>query len=384
MAASPPQSKGPLPQIVVKKLHLQSGAVERATNAVKTAGLETEWELSCPESICAGTVRYGLEPSIINPGSTASTQYLLGKRYATMGAFSCSSYEEISEGVWDFVFHSGFYNVTWKIADASFGGHEAQLHSNARPTGKFTLNADAGVGHYTVPATSATPLTYTRTFTTAESEQMADGLAEGLVFALPEVAQETEMVIQFGCEGELLFAVRHVPRTEMNTDLVRVSDTTSGQAILNIERVTNSHGDRAGYATPLVASRLNDLIANYGQCDIHQTEDEAEHFPLWVTAISLPKGGIYDINKNWAVSHRAHRAGENVDIGFSSVADESLGCLYLAITNSGFTMPVPGERLIQDAFGNISRDGSHAHLWSGETHVYPLDQTYLNFDVTYE
>lgn len=127
-----------------------------------------------------------------------------------------------------------------------------------------------------------------------------------------------------------------------------------------------------GYATSNNHARLIEVVENYSLCATHTSTDS---YPLVTEGLSIRYGGHYDINRNFAGSHRNHRAGEDVDIGFSALSQAERNCLYLAYQDI-YTTPVPGESLVLDEDGNaVPVEATHVHLWSGATHKYPRDQT---------
>jgi len=134
---------------------------------------------------------------------------------------------------------------------------------------------------------------------------------------------------------------------------------------------------------------LQELVEAYGDCsDIAQLPD-GEDSTLIITGASLPYGGLYDINKNWTNAHKNHRAGEDADIGLTSLKSdqEKLACLYNAIqTVAALQMPVPNETIYQDESGTTTvgtdNAGTHVHLWSGEATSYEQDLSTEFFEQT--
>jgi hypothetical protein len=63
------------------------------------------------------------------------------------------------------------------------------------------------------------------------------------------------------------------------------------------------------------------------------------------TGLSLPLGGLFDINGDWNSPHCAHREGRNADIAIlNQVPPSQRRALAMSIYALGFTTPVVGER----------------------------------------
>ena len=65
---------------------------------------------------------------------------------------------------------------------------------------------------------------------------------------------------------------------------------------------------------------------------------------LRYTSLNLPQGGIFDLINNWRPDHVSHRSGRDADLGLRDIQRRFRDALETAIRNSGFSMPVPGER----------------------------------------
>ena len=114
---------------------------------------------------------------------------------------------------------------------------------------------------------------------------------------------------------------------------------------------SNYHGTQNLNAIPEVVSRLQGVPLLFAS-----TATQANVGPavtLTYTGLSLPLGGLFDLNGDWASPHCAHRDGRNADI---LIVDTSVApavpkvpvsqrrALATAIYALGFTMPVLAEQ----------------------------------------
>jgi hypothetical protein len=62
-------------------------------------------------------------------------------------------------------------------------------------------------------------------------------------------------------------------------------------------------------------------------------------YPLWVIDVSLPFGGLYDLDKDWSTPHQTHQGGYGVDFSDNSAEKRCKTCTT-AWPNGNFTVPV--------------------------------------------
>jgi len=380
-------------QLLARSVAMQgSEASSLSTSSITASSAVTSFETPTKTPICTLVSGYTyahcpVEPSIfsgrpaqyvVDPGSSTSGRYIRG-----IGLLSCMVTDS-NGGIYG---RPGSFTFEWQLIAGS-GGH-ATPHVQTQPSLKFIYAGETvqELGTNQSPG-SITSGTVTIQVSAADSLSsyntwIAGGLGSpSITVFLPESAQSaTIQFLEWHCArspeeiGNTLFTFGGIGfQMGMLVDLVRVENITSlnGNATLTIERVTNSHGDDAGYATADTQERLVQLVENYSACSTH-TENGS--YPIKTEAISLPFGGHYDINRNFRASHNNHRAGEDVDIGFSSLSQAERNCLYLAYQDL-FATPVNIESLALDSNGNaVPVNKTHVHLWSGATHKYPRDQT---------
>lgn len=284
---------------------------------------------------------------------------------------------------------SGTITVEWELQPGSKG--HATAHVATQPSLKLTYNGETPqeTGHNQTPA-SATNGNVTFNVSAADSlaayqSYYAGSTSPAVSVYLPQSTQTASVSFTdahcdyaLGDDTSSVYTSGSIGfNVEMLVGLERVENITSlnGNSTLTVQRTgtpSNSHGNDAGYATSNNHARLIEVVENYSLCATHTSTDS---YPLVTEGLSIRYGGHYDINRNFAGSHRNHRAGEDVDIGFSALSQAERNCLYLAYQDI-YTTPVPGESLVLDEDGNaVPVEATHVHLWSGATHKYPRDQT---------
>lgn len=335
---------------------------------------------------------FSAQPSIT---STGSTKYTRGPRYLD---FELGCRRTVEGQV---VYYDGSALVQWwrnddsQFGDSMFGGHfsSGKIHPGSPPLGRFTYKL-ASAGNIEGPGSG--PLQGLR-FEFAAGDFLSGVRGR---FELSEAAAEIFMSADTSCqlpEGTVSFRLFYFRiRTEMNLDLRRVPTLASanGRVVLMPQSAAeHSHGTFDMYARPNTEAKLRRLVDSYGTC--------LDRFPsvgsvnLTIQAIALVRGGLSDFEKTWRPPHSSHRAGENVDIGFAGFnaitnvnnRQKHYNCFYNATLAAPFATPEPGERLVLDpSSGKVSPEvdrgqvANHAHLASGDNHLYPLNQTFAIFN----
>lgn len=80
-----------------------------------------------------------------------------------------------------------------------------------------------------------------------------------------------------------------------------------------------NHRDAVAYAgTPFTLQALSRLARNYHRL--------TNGIALSVNDMSLPKGGVFDLDNDWRFAHREHRDGTDADINRPRINGQSLNC----------------------------------------------------------
>jgi hypothetical protein len=115
----------------------------------------------------------------------------------------------------------------------------------------------------------------------------------------------------------------------------------SGTGLI-IDSTSNMHDSNNGFGTADMVSSIQDIPGNFSdrlkQAGINTAP------AVQFTAMSLPFGGLFDFQVEWKPPHKSHRFGDDGDIAIRTLTRAQRTALAWAILNSGFSMPVPGER----------------------------------------
>ena len=321
-----------------------------------------------------------IKPSVL---SGRPQQHTIGERFVEP-KLTCASCTPVDNGDFDCVYHDINLTVTLELY-SGYGGHEDRIHDE-RPLGvlKYGHLEDGDIAPDQDPSQTQTEAQLTVVVTA--NDQYTPNYEEagaGISVYFPEAAQEVMYEMTYNCPdfGEETYTIPILFRASTKDNLVRLEDYESNnqKARLLIERLNNSHGDSAGYATSTVDQNLQDIVDEYGGCPVNANLPEGQYAHLVITGASLPPGGKYDIYRNWKGPHLNHRSGEDIDIGLALISSDSdrLTCFKEAIDSSGMEMPVSAESIVLDPVtGEVVTNGSsHVHLWSLETNFFGLDQT---------
>lgn len=339
--------------------------------------------LVAPLTASSGLTRIELQPSVL---SGRPQQATIGTRFFDHHYICgfCDSPASCNAGDGEFY----PFDITLSLEEKSggFGGHNETTHM-ARPVGQIVYKGTA-VGHFAPPASGqANPRPVLTTMVTAADQE------NSLDFRinLPEASQEVVLIATGTCRIPgypplTLDDGYYLQVKAVDEELRRLPNATNAPgARFVVERTGNSHGQEAGYANAKVRNKIDTMLSTYGTCGVAPPVGELH--TLRSEGVSLHYGGLYDITPfdtgpyNWKSPHANHRYGADLDISSSTLGrlgrrQERLRCLFDAITAAGFRIPVSNEALVEDpATGAVSFTGDHVHLWTGQTNIYPIDQT---------
>ena len=99
------------------------------------------------------------------------------------------------------------------------------------------------------------------------------------------------------------------------------------------------------FTTPTVNTKLQQLPGKFlNELVLNQAVLPSSVPTLVYTSMSLPEGGLFDIDRTWSPPHCSHRFGRDVDLDIeSSIPDGFRRELSKVILNSGFFFPVVAE-----------------------------------------
>lgn len=135
------------------------------------------------------------------------------------------------------------------------------------------------------------------------------------------------------------------------TDLVDIEDTPLLSSYLIFDNITShDYGTYgvSGFGTLLqvalqsyVSEAVSDLIPN----------SPNSFYPLKSEGASLQFGGLFDIDRDWDISHKRHRQGVDIDIGMSLLkahthTSELMDILDQALRDYGFIFDVRAESIL--------------------------------------
>jgi hypothetical protein len=206
---------------------------------------------------------------------------------------------------------------------AGTGGH---VHNTQRPPGKFTTGSGV-TGGSTSPAPPGS----------LTDDSGASGFLD-LTYGAPEASgvtsvNATGVAIVNG--ATVFFGPATFTIGVLFGGLGAVSATG-----LAVQTQSNNHDSSNGNGSPALASALADMAAQFTA--ILQAQRAAVP-TVRVTAISLPQGGLFDFQTQWAPPHRSHRFGNDADVGIRELTRRQRAALAAAIRLAGLTTPVPSE-----------------------------------------
>lgn len=218
------------------------------------------------------------------------------------------------------------YNIV-----AGSGGHVH--HDSNRPAGSFSPVA-ANTG-----STGSFTLTYTS----------------------PEPSGQTNVTVVASLGGAPLSPVVFRIHTAY-TGLVAMGN---GRAGFNVNTASLGHDSNNQYLSQDVADQVADLPDEFRN-ELAPQQVPAQQIPdLTYVAMSLPDGGLFDVDANndgridnpWHPPHASHRFGGDVDLRIRDIPRRFRQALHTAIINEGFGFPS-----LSESPGNP--DANHWHLRS--------------------
>jgi hypothetical protein len=111
-------------------------------------------------------------------------------------------------------------------------------------------------------------------------------------------------------------------RVEAKVDGLSPIDADSN-LVDDVRGASHTSGDNA---TAPTKSKLVQFAKDFHDAqDKHNREDLGAcpwpNYPLWVVDVSLPTGGLYDIDDDWATPHQTHGVGDGVDFSVKERSD---------------------------------------------------------------
>ncbi|HEY6005080.1 MAG TPA: hypothetical protein VIV57_19535 [Anaeromyxobacter sp.] len=206
---------------------------------------------------------------------------------------------------------------------AGTGGH---VHNTQRPPGKFTT-ANGATGGSTSPAPPGS----------VTDNSGASGVLD-VTYGAPEASGVTSVTAS-GVAVVNGVRLSFGPATFTIGVLFGGLGAVSGTG-LAVSTQSNNHDSNNGNGNPGLASALADMSARFAA--ILQAQRAAVP-TVRVTAISLPEGGLFDFQTQWAPPHRSHRFGNDADVGIRELTRRQRAALAAAIRLAGLTTPVPSE-----------------------------------------
>lgn len=201
-------------------------------------------------------------------------------------------------------------------AERFSGGH---MHDTMRPAG--SVSPDHGV---TGPATNPIlPVTYTA--------PEASGITDLAVTCSPQGGTPVTGIFTIGIEIDGLVQVTSGP--------------PSNPGALFVDTQSNMHDNNNGNATPQTIGALDDMATLFADLMSQKGVPQNQIPIIFVTALSLPQGGLFDYSVEWKPPHKLHRNGTDADVGLSNLTtSQQRQALIAAFRKTGFRAPVAGER----------------------------------------
>lgn len=199
-------------------------------------------------------------------------------------------------------------NCDVQVTPTAVSGSGGHVHNTNRPAGSFKPNqGNTGTSGFL-------PVTYTAPEASGITSSTITGSLSGVPIA--------PGVFTIGVEIDGL-------------------QRASGNGLI-IDTASNMHDNNNGFGTADMVSAMQDIPGNFSdrlqQAKINTTP------AIEFTAMSLPFGGLFDFSVEWAPPHKSHRFGDDGDVAIRNLTRAQRTALAWAILNSGFSMPVPGER----------------------------------------
>ncbi|HSN93174.1 MAG TPA: hypothetical protein VLS93_18235, partial [Anaeromyxobacteraceae bacterium] len=220
-------------------------------------------------------------------------------------------------------------DFSWRAKTGS-GGHTG--HDTNRPPGRIETANGRSAGA-TGPGVAG-----------ALSDGTGSSGILGIAYLAPEASGETEIEVR---GGAVIDGVR------VSTDPARVTirvgidglARVAGQG-LNVLHGSNMHGDNNGYGTPAMGVALRGLATRFAAA-LEATAPPGTQSPpvptLVITAISLPRGGLFDFKSEWTKPHVSHRFGDDADVDMGLTEDQKKA-LAGVLNFAGFDTPEEAAR----------------------------------------
>lgn len=201
-------------------------------------------------------------------------------------------------------------------AESDTGGH---LHDTKRPAG--SVSPDHGVsGPATFPVL---PVAYTA----------------------PEASGITDLQVTCSAPGGTPSTGIFTIGVEIDGLVQVTSGPPSNPRALFVDTQSNVHGNNNGYATPQTISALDDMATEFADTLAQRGVPENQVPIIFISALSLPQGGLFDYQVEWNPPHKLHRNGTDADLNLANLPTKKLReAAEVSFHHAGFRAPIKGER----------------------------------------